>query len=113
MDHSERGIATAMSLGGKARDIAQSIPQATLGQRNGLAILLGRLEAELGSELQDRQRAAGKSFERFQRQKQTSASEFVTVFERLYSEAVAHGLAMSRTLLSQKLIEKANLSESQ
>ena len=113
MDHSERGIATAMSLGGKARDIAQGIPQAILGTRQGLHILLTRLEAEMGSELQDRQRAAGKSFERYTRQKQTSASEFVTVFERLYAEAVAHGLAMSRTLLSQKLIEKANLNETQ
>ena len=95
MDHSERGIATAMSLGGKARDIAQGIPQAILGTRQGLHILLTRLEAEMGSELQDRQRAAGKSFERYTRQKQTSASEFVTVFERLYAEAVAHGLAIS------------------
>ena len=113
MAYEERGIATAMSLGGKARDIAQAIPQHILGRRDGLSILLARLEGELGSELQDRQRFASRAFDRFQRGKQQAASEFVTQFERLYSEAVAHGLAMSRTLLSQKLIDKAMLSENQ
>jgi hypothetical protein len=113
MSWEERGIATAMSLGGKARDIAQDIPQAVLGQRNGLSVLLARLEGELGSELQDRQRFASRAFDRFQRGKQQSASDFVTQFERLYSEAVSHGLAMSRTLLSQKLLDKAQLSENQ
>ena len=113
MQWEERGIATAMSLGGKARDIAQDIPQAVLGRRDGLSVLLARLEGELGSELQDRQRFASRAFDRFQRGKNQSASDFVTQFERLYSEAVSHGLAMSRTLLSQKLLDKAQLSEHQ
>jgi hypothetical protein len=113
MDHSERGIAVGMSVGGKAREIAQGIPQAILGQRNGLQVLLRTLEAELGSELQDGQRAAGRSFEKFQRAKGQSASEYVTSFERVYADAVAHGLAMSRTLLSQKLLDRAGLTEGQ
>ena len=113
MCHTERGIATAMSLGGKARDIAQGIPQAVLGTRQGLHVLLTRLEAEMGSELQDRQRSAGRAFEKYMRQKHVSAAEFVTVFERLHADAVAHGMAMSRTLLSQKLLEKACLNETQ
>jgi hypothetical protein len=113
MAHEERGIATAMSLGGRARDIGMDIPQSVLGRRDGLTILLQRLEGELGSELQDRQRQAGKAFDRYQRPKNLSASEYITTFERLYSEAVAHGLAMSRTLLSQKLLDKAMISENQ
>ena len=113
MQWEDRGIAVAMSLGGRARDIAQDIPQVVLGQRNGMAILLARIEAELGSELQDRQRHAGRAFDKYLRPRNLSAAEYITQFERLYGEAVAHGLAMSRTLLSQKLLDKAQISDNQ
>ena len=73
MSWEERGIATAMSVGGKAQRIAMAIPQAILGRRDGLAILLARLEADLGSEAQDRVRLAGRQFQKFRRHKgQTS-----------------------------------------
>ena len=81
MAHEERGIATAMSLGGKARDIAQSIPQIVLGRRDGLVILLRAIEAEMGPEPQDRIREAGKAFRQFRRGKNMSSSEYVSVFE--------------------------------
>ena len=109
----ERGIATAMSLGGKAQRIAMSIPQWVLGQRNGLSILLARLEADLGSEAQDRVRYAGKQFQRFRRPKGQNAADFIVTFENLYSEAVAHGLIMNRTLLTQHLLEAASLTDAQ
>ena len=113
MSFEERGVAVAMSLGGKARDIVQNIPIRVLQRRDGLNYLLRTLEAEMGAELQDRQRAAGKAFKAFIRQRAMPASDFVTTFERLYGEAVQHGMAMSRTLLSQELISKAQLSDQQ
>ena len=102
-----------MSLGGSARDIAHEITQATLGQPNGLQLLLQSLEAELGAELQDKQRLASKTFENFRRNKSTNAAEFIMRFEQLYSQASQYGISMSRPLLSQKLLEAAHLSESQ
>ena len=87
MPWSDRGIAVAMSLGGSARDIAHEIPQATLGQPNGLQHLLQCLEAELGAELQDKQRLASKQFEQYKRGKSTNAAEFIMKFEQLYSHA--------------------------
>jgi hypothetical protein len=102
-----------MSLGGRAQRVAMNIPQWVLGQRNGLAILLARLEADIGSEVQDRVRQAGKNFERFKRPKGQNAADFIVIFENLYSEAVGHGLMMNRTLLSQKLIDAAGLSDHQ
>ena len=113
MPWSDRGIAVAMSLGGSARDIAHEIPQATLGQPNGLQHLLQCLEAELGAELQDKQRLASKQFEQYKRGKSTNAAEFIMKFEQLYSHASQYGISMSRPLLSQKLLEAANLSEPQ
>ena len=113
MSFEERGVAVAMSLGGKAREIVQAIPIRILQRRDGLTYLLRVLEAEMGAELQDRQRAAGKSFKAFVRPRAMSAAEFVTTFERIYGEAVSHGLAMSRTMLSQELISKAQLTDQQ
>ena len=109
----ERGIATAMSLGGKAQRIAMVIPQAVLAQRNGLSILLNRLEHDLGAEIQDRVRHAGKAFNSFKRPKGQNAAEFVVAFEALYAEAVGHGMWLNRTLLTQHLIDAAGLSEAQ
>ena len=113
MSWEERGIATAMSLGGRAQRVAMQIPQHVLGTRQGLSILLARLEADIGSEIQDRVRAAGKNFERYRRPKGQNAADFVIMFEQLYAEALGHGLMMNRTLLSQKLIDAASLSEHQ
>ena len=58
MPETEKGIATAMSLGGRGAKIARSIDLDTLGQPWGLAYLIQRLETDLGSEAQERQRAA-------------------------------------------------------
>ena len=61
--HPDRGVAVAMSLGGRAGRIAQSIPHAVLSRVVGLHILLTRLEADLGAELQDRVRLAAREFQ--------------------------------------------------
>ena len=113
MSWEDRGIAVAMSLGGRAARIAQSIPQQTLGMRNGLATLLAALENALGSEIQDRVRAAGRSFEKYVRPRGLNAAEYIITFESLYHEATTHGMSMNATLLSQKLTDKAQLSEAQ
>ena len=113
MSREDLGIAVAMSLGGRAARIAQSIPQQTLGMRNGLATLLAALENALGSEIQDRVRAAGRSFEKYVRPRGLNAAEYIITFESLYHEATTHGMSMNATLLSQKLIDKAQLSEAQ
>ena len=63
MSAEEKGVAVALSLGGRAGRIAQAMPPALLNQRNGLHSLLIRLETELGSELQDRVRSAARQFQ--------------------------------------------------
>ncbi len=73
-----------MSLGGRALRIAMTIPQDVLGRQQGLQILLTRLEHDLGAELQDRVRHAGKAFMRYRCQRGVSAAEHVVEFERLY-----------------------------
>ena len=60
MSHEDRGVAVAMSLGGRAGRIARSINQAVLSQVNGLHILLTKIAADLGAEMQDRIRTTGK-----------------------------------------------------
>jgi hypothetical protein len=113
MPHEDRGIAVGLSLGGKAARAAQGLSHAVLGRRDGLYWLLQRIEQELGSELQDRVRSAGRTFMRFRRQRGQNATEYVAEFERLYAEGIAHGLWFNNTMLSMLLVEHAGLSESQ
>ena len=113
MSHSDRGVAVAMSLGGRAGRIAQSIPHNVLSRADGLFILLSRLEGDLGAELQDRVRMAAREFQKYRRPKGMNSSEFLVEFERRFSEAQQHGLNLNVTMLTLQLLEAAQLSEAQ
>ena len=113
MDVCDRGIAVAMSLGGRAGRIARSFPQAALSQPDGLFQLLTRIEQDLGSEYQDRVRAVQRDFSGYSRPRNMPASEYIVEFERRYCEARQHGLSMSVTMLSMKLLEQAGITSSQ
>ena len=113
MAHCDRGVAVAMSLGGRAGRIAQSIPHSVLSRNDGLWILLNRLESDLGSELQDRVRTAHREFQRFRRPRGMPAAEFVAEFEKRYGEAQQHGLQLNTVMLTLQLLESAMLTESQ
>ena len=113
MPFEDRGTAVALSLGGRAGRIAQSLPHELLGRRDGLYLLLQKIETELGSELQDRVRSAGRLFMRFRRPRNMPAAEYISEFERLYSEGVQHGLFFNTTMLSMLMIEHCGLTSSQ
>ena len=113
MPHEDRGTAVALSLGGRAGRIAQGLPHALLGRRDGLFLLLQRIERELGAELQDRVRQAGRSFMKFRRPRNMQAAEYISEFERLYAEGVQHGLYFNPTMLSMLLLEHAGLSNAE
>ena len=113
MGWSDRGLAVALSLGGKARELAQTIPHHVLALPTGLSVLLRRIESELGSELQDRTRGAAKVFLQYRRQKGQSSAEYIMQFESRYQTAVDHGLSLSVTMLSMMMLEGCGLSSSQ
>ena len=110
MDWSERGTATAMSLGGRAGKIARTIPHNELAMRDGLFRLLQRLDAYLGQELQDTMRQYVREFRRYRRSRGVNMQEYISEFERLYSEASAHGMILNLVTLSMELIDHAQLS---
>ena len=113
MDWQDRGLAVAMSLGGKAGKLAKSMPHDQLTQPGGLHLLLSRLEQEYGAELQDRVRHARSEFKSFSRQRGQNAVDYILEFERRYSEAIQYGLVMSQTLLTIELLERAMLTSEQ
>ena len=83
MAWTERGTAVAMSLGGRAATVAQQIPHSILSLPQGLAILLRRIDADLGSEMQDRIKESARAFMRYRRPRGVTASEHVIMFEKL------------------------------
>ena len=113
MAWNERGIAVALSLGGKAGRVAKSIPHEVLGREDGLYLLLQRIENEFGAELQDRVRTAHAEYSKFRRPRGMNASEYCTEFERLYQDANQHGLSINTVMLTINLLEHAGLSKSQ
>ena len=99
MANDERGIAVAMSLGGKAGRLARGIPHGYLEYPNVLAYLIRQLEREFGTEVQDRVRHALRPFLQYRRPKGCSAMDHVNTFEHLLSDAELHGL---RTALRRR-----------
>ena len=106
----EKGVTTAMSLGGKAARIARSIDLTTLSQPWGLGYLVYRLECDLGSESQERQRAALDNFTAYQRGKGASYIDHVMNFELLLDEAIKAGAQWNDVMKSDKLLKSARLS---
>ena len=113
MSWDERALAVALSLGGRARSLVYTIPHNVLHRRDGLALLLQRLESDFGTELQDRAKSANQHFEQFRRSRQMSAAEYIASFEQGYQNAVDHGVHLSVPLLSMKLVERAGLTPAQ
>ena len=113
MSWEERALAVALSLGGRARSLVYTIPHNVLHRRDGLALLLQRLESDFGTELQDRAKSANQHFEQFRRSRQMSAAEYIASFEQAYQNAVDHGVHLSIPLLSMKLVERAGLTPTQ
>ena len=106
MSWEERALAVALSLGGRARSLVYTIPHNVLHRRDGLALLLQRLESDFGTELQDRAKSANQHFEQFRRSRQMSAAEYIASFEQAYQNAVDHGVHLSIPLLSMKSNEQ-------
>ena len=75
--------------------------------------MLRRLDADLGSELQDRVKESAKTFMRYRRPRGVSAAEHIVTFERLYADANAHGLYYSPVTLTMLLLESCQLTENQ
>jgi hypothetical protein len=107
----ERGVAVAMSLGGRAGKVARSIPQSQLSTPHGLGYLLWRVEHAIGNEAQDYARLEVRKFFRYKRPKGCHAIDHVMNFELLYEEAEKHGIWMNDTIKAHFLMETAGLSE--
>ena len=110
MPDTEKGVATAMSVGGRAAKIARSLDFAMLSQPWGLAYLIQRLEADLGSEVQERQKAAIAQFNAYARGKGTSYIDHIVNFELLLEEAERHGAYLNDVMKTSALLKTAHLS---
>ena len=111
MAATEKGVALALSLGGKAATIAQSIPQNVLSQTWGLPFLLWNLEQAFAQEEQELQRIHFDKLMRLGRAKGSSGRDHVTQFELAYNEAVKAGAFFSVVMKSHLLLRTARLSE--
>ena len=79
MPDTEKGVATAMSLGGRGAKIARSIDFNVLCQPWGLAYLIQKLEQDLGSEAQERQKFALEAYNNMQRGRNGAATRHIKI----------------------------------
>jgi len=113
MPDTEKGVATAMSLGGRGAKIARSIDFQILSQPWGLAFLIQRLEQDLGSEVQERQRYALDAYNNQSRGRNTSFVDHVVNYELLLEEAEKAGARFNNVMKSNHLLRTARLTRSE
>ncbi len=101
----------AMSLGGRAGRIAQTIGHNQLWTWWGLPFLILTLETEIGNEFQDRVRGSLTAWSRYQRPNNATAIDHVCNYDILLQEAMTHGLQLNAVGMTHFLLETANLSD--
>jgi len=110
MPDSEKGVATAMSLGGRGAKIARAIDYNILQQPWGLAYLIQKLEQDLGSESQERQKYALEAYNNLQRSRNTSYQDHIVNFEIVLEEAEKAGAMFNNVMKSNHLLKTCRLS---
>jgi FKBP-type peptidyl-prolyl cis-trans isomerase 2 len=100
-----------LSLGGRAAKVAKAISHELLGRRDGLAILLAKLEQAFGEEQQTVVRMDLKTFMRQSRPRGTPGHEFITNFELKLDKATESGMYINDVMRTHMLVDAARLSQ--
>ena len=99
----------ALSLTGKARQIAIDMDIAVLEQENGVEKLIEMLDESFKRDEVDCAYEAYRKFETFTRTPDVTVAIYVLEFERLYERAKSHKMTLPDSILGYKLLENACL----
>ena len=111
LDVKKRGLALALSLQGKPREVALEIDPAKLNTDNGVKFLVTELDKLFVKDKVDQTYSAYTDFDKYKRESTMDMSEFIINFEQKYNKCKKYAMTLPDTVLAFKLLDNAGLSQ--
>ena len=111
LDKKKRGLALALSLQGKPREVALEINPASLNVDDGVEILIAELDKLFEKDKKDQTYSAYTAFDKYKRENM-NMSEYIINFEQKYNKCKKFEMPLPDTVLAFKVLDNAGLSQS-
>ena len=111
LDKKKRGLALALSLQGKPREVALEIDPDSLNVEGGVAILITELDKLFEKDKKDQTYFAYTDFDKYQRESTMNMSEYIINFEQKYNKCKKFEMPLPDTVLAFKVLDNAGLSQ--
>ena len=109
----KRGMRLYLTLQGTPRTIVRDLPIETISNANGLGQIVQALNKHFKKNDAQRAFIDLENFEKFNRTSNMSVNSYITQFEHLNCKLVEHEINYPKGVLAYKLIQQANLAESE
>ena len=111
LDKKKRGLALALSLQGKPREVALEIDPDSLNVDGGVEILITELDKLFEKDKTDQTYSAYTAFNKYQRENTMNMSEYIINFEQKYNKCKKFEMTLPDTVLAFKVLDNAGLSQ--
>ena len=112
LDNKKRGLALALSLQGKPREVALEMDPAKLNADDGVEVLIVELDKVFEKDKMDQAYSAYTAFDKYQREGSISMSAYIIEFEQKYNKCKKYEMALLDAMLAFKLLDNAGLGQS-
>ncbi|CAG2240934.1 unnamed protein product [Mytilus edulis] len=112
LDKKKRGLALALSLQGKPREVALEVDPTDLNVDEGVDKLITELDKLFEKDKIDQAYAAYTVFDKFHRIDDVSMSDYIIEFEQRYNKCKKYEMVLPDAILAFKLLDNAGLSQS-
>ncbi|CAC5379710.1 unnamed protein product [Mytilus coruscus] len=112
LDKKKRGLALALSIQGKPREVVLEVDPSDLNVDEGVDKLITELDKLFEKDKIDQAYAAYTVFDQFHRGEDVSMSDYITEFEQRYNKCKKYDMGLPDAILAFKLLDNAGLSQS-
>ncbi|CAC5376985.1 unnamed protein product [Mytilus coruscus] len=112
LDKKKRGLALALSLQGKPREVALEVGPSDLNVDEGVDKLIAELDKLFEKDKVDQAYVTYSIFDKFHRREDVSMSDYIIEFEQRYNKCKKYDMALPHTSLAVKLLDNVGLSQS-
>ena len=112
LDKKKRGLALALSLQDKPREVALQMDPAKLNADDGVQVLIAELDKVFEKDKLNQVYSAYQGFDKFKRDGSLNMSDYIVEFEQRYNKAKKYEMTLSDNMLALKLLDNAGLQQS-
>ena len=112
LEKKKRGLALALTLQGKPREVALEMDAAKLNAENGVEVLMTELDKVFEKDKMDQAYSAYTAFDKYQREGSMNMSAYIIEFEQRYNKCKKYNMVLPDTMLAFKLLDNAGLGQS-